>query len=71
MLKEESKYRSQSMESINDEILSLQIQNNLLTEENDKLRKENDQLIDRWLKKVEQDAKLLNDAIGTHQKLSE
>ncbi|GME69783.1 unnamed protein product [[Candida] boidinii] len=59
--KEESVARNKSLEIVNDDLLSLQIENNLLNDRISKLSKENDQLIKRWMDKVSKDAETLND----------
>lgn len=58
----EIKEKNKSIEIINDENLINQIQNNVLNDKIAKLTEENTQLIDRWMKKVSQDAEKLNDA---------
>lgn len=54
--------KNKSIEIINDENLINQIQNNVLHDRIDKLTVENTELIERWMKKVRQDAEKLNDA---------
>ncbi|ODV96885.1 hypothetical protein PACTADRAFT_32385 [Pachysolen tannophilus NRRL Y-2460] len=62
-LKEESDTKFKNLDVINDEILSLQIENNLLNKENSDLKLENDKMVQRWLKKVEKDANFLNQVV--------
>lgn len=54
--------KNKSIEIINDENLINQIQNNVLHDRIDKLTLENTELIERWMRKVRQDAEKLNDA---------
>ncbi|ESW98669.1 Autophagy-related protein 16 [Ogataea parapolymorpha DL-1] len=61
-LQEESKIKFQNLESLNDDILSLNIENNLLNDRMAKLKQENESLIERWMKRVKQEAEVLNDA---------
>ena len=58
---EEYQHKNKSIELINDEILSLSIQNNLLTDKVDKLEKENGDLVERWIEKVKADADKMNE----------
>jgi regulator of replication initiation timing len=57
---EEYQHKNKSIELLNDEFLSMQIQNTLLYDKVEKLEKENDQLVQRWLEKVQQDADKIN-----------
>lgn len=61
-LKEEFALKAQNLEIVTDEILSLQIQNNLLNEKITSLSQENDRLVQRWITKAKQEAERLNDA---------
>lgn len=61
LLTEENQLKYKNFEVINDEILSLQIENNLLNERNAALAEENEKLVRRWLDKVGKDAQFLND----------
>lgn len=58
---EEYQHKNKSIELINDEILSLSIQNNLLTDKVDKLEKENGDLVERWIEKVKADVDKMNE----------
>jgi chromosome segregation ATPase len=57
---EEYQHKNKSIELLNDELLSMQIQNTLLYDKVEKLERENDQLVQRWLEKVQQDADKIN-----------
>lgn len=61
-LQEESSVKNQNIEGINDNVLSLQIENNLLCKSIEKLKAENQRLINRWMDKVSKDADVLNKA---------
>ncbi len=61
-VQEEEKMKIQSIESLNDDFLSLTIENNLINNRVAKLKQENDELIKRWMDKVSQDAEILNNA---------
>lgn len=54
--------KDKSIEIINDELLSNQIQINVLNTDIEKLKHENDVLIERWMDKVRKDAEKMNDA---------
>jgi len=58
---EEYQHKNKSIELINDEIISLSIQNNLLTDKVDKLENENASLVERWIEKVKSDADKMNE----------
>lgn len=53
--------KNKAIETINDELLSCNIQNNVLANKVDELTKENDKLVERWMQRVSQDAEKLND----------
>ncbi|CEP22635.1 unnamed protein product [Cyberlindnera jadinii] len=57
---EEYHHKNKSIEVLNDEFLSMQIQNNLLHDRLATLEKENDQLVQRWLAKAQEDADRIN-----------
>ncbi|ODV85736.1 hypothetical protein CANARDRAFT_197904 [[Candida] arabinofermentans NRRL YB-2248] len=61
-LQEETKVKNQNIEIVNDDLLSLQIENNLLNVKVAKLTAENNELVERWMAKVSEDAQVLNDA---------
>lgn len=58
---EEYQQKNKSIELMNDEFLSLQIENNLLFQRNQQLQQENEQLLQRWMDKMQKDADLLNE----------
>lgn len=67
---EEYYHKNKSIELINDEIVSLSIQNNLLTDKLEKLEKENGDLVQRWIEKVKSDADKMNETnafLESHQ----
>ncbi|KAH3660313.1 hypothetical protein OGAPHI_006899 [Ogataea philodendri] len=61
-LQEESKVKLQNVESLNDDILSLNIENNLLNDRLTKTKLEYELLVNRWMNRVKQEAEVLNDA---------
>ncbi|CDK26065.1 unnamed protein product [Kuraishia capsulata CBS 1993] len=61
LMTEENQLKFKNFEVINDEILSLQIENNVLNERNKSLAEENEKLVKRWLDKVGKDAQFLNE----------
>ena len=58
----EVREKNKSIEIINDELLSNQIQINVLNGDIQNLKQENETLIERWMDKVKKDAEKLNDA---------
>lgn len=60
-MRNEVQQKNKSIEIINDEILSSQIQNNVLAKKVDDLSKENEGLIKRWIDKVRADAERMNE----------
>lgn len=60
-LKNEIQEKNKSIELINDENLSSQIQNNVLAKKVRELSTENDSLIKRWIDKVKADAERMNE----------
>jgi hypothetical protein len=61
-VEEEAKYRSETNQQLQDEILALTIQLNLSEQQNERLRAENQSLEERWLKKIETEADAVNTA---------
>ncbi|ODV59597.1 Atg16p [Ascoidea rubescens DSM 1968] len=59
---EENLMKNNALNLINDELLSLQIQNNLLQDKISNLESENQTLVNRWIDKVKSDADKINDA---------
>ncbi|VEU21156.1 DEKNAAC102050 [Brettanomyces naardenensis] len=62
ILQEESHMRDQNIEGINDSMLSLQIENDMLSKSIESLKSEHEQLVQRWISKVAKDAEVLNEA---------
>ncbi|CAH2353972.1 autophagy protein 16 [[Candida] railenensis] len=60
-MRNEVQEKNKSIEIINDEILSSQIQNNVLAKKVDELSQENEGLIKRWIDKVRADAERMNE----------
>ncbi|ODQ67630.1 hypothetical protein NADFUDRAFT_82055 [Nadsonia fulvescens var. elongata DSM 6958] len=60
--REEVTERAKAMHSLQDEILSLQIELNVLETKNAELSIENQSLVKRWLAKVQAEAERVNDA---------
>ncbi|EGV65300.1 autophagy protein 16, interacts with Atg12p-Atg5p [Yamadazyma tenuis] len=54
--------KNKAIETINDELLSCNIQNNILSKTADDLTEENESLVQRWMERVKLDAEKLNDA---------
>lgn len=54
--------KNKTIESINDQIVLLQMQISVLLSKNDRVTAENKSLILRWIEKVAQDAEVLNNA---------
>ncbi|KAM3161850.1 Autophagy-related protein 16 [Lachancea thermotolerans] len=62
-LKATLKLKSKDTEHLNDEIITLNIENNLLEERLNKTKAEYDEIVQRWLKKVQQEANVMNDTL--------
>lgn len=62
-VKETLKVQKKDTEKLNDEIISLNIENNLLQERLQKLTEEYDGLVDRWLKRVQGEADWMNQTL--------
>lgn len=60
-LEESVKVLTRSCQNLKDDILALQIQLNVSEDNNSKLKKENEELVERWMKRVEGEAEKLND----------
>lgn len=54
--------KNRAIETINDELLSLNIQNNVLSGKVVDLERENETLVKRWMDRVKQDVEKLNEA---------
>jgi len=59
---EELKGKSKLLENVQDELVSLNLHLNMEDDRNKKLKKENQDLIDRWMARMGQEADALNDA---------
>uniref|UniRef100_A0A060T281 ARAD1A06050p n=1 Tax=Blastobotrys adeninivorans TaxID=409370 RepID=A0A060T281_BLAAD len=60
-LEESVKVLTRTCQNLKDDILALQIQLNVSEDNNSKLKKENEELVDRWMKRVAGEAEKLND----------
>ena len=58
---EELKGKSKLLENVQDELVTLNLQLNMADEETMKLRRENQELIDRWMKRIGKEADDMND----------
>ncbi|KAH7068009.1 autophagy-related protein 16 [Paraphoma chrysanthemicola] len=61
---DELKGKGKFVTDIQDEMVALNLELNMAIQEKDKLKKENDELTKRWMKKMEEEAKLMNDRMG-------
>ncbi|KAL6711442.1 autophagy protein 16, interacts with Atg12p-Atg5p [Coniothyrium glycines] len=61
---EELKGKGKLFEDVQDELVALNIQLNMAEQEKEKLKKENDDLTQRWVKKMEEEAQRMNDRMG-------
>lgn len=61
---EELKGKGRLVEEVHDEMVALNLQLNMAEQEKEKLRKENDELTRRWVKKMEEEAKKMNERSG-------
>ncbi|EUC51065.1 hypothetical protein COCMIDRAFT_79963 [Bipolaris oryzae ATCC 44560] len=61
---EELKGKGRLVEDVHDEMVALNLQLNMAEQEKEKLRKENDELTKRWVKKMEEEAKKMNERSG-------
>ncbi|SCU82003.1 LADA_0C02410g1_1 [Lachancea dasiensis] len=55
--------KNKDAERLNDEIISLTIENNLLQERYDKMKAEHDHIVARWLHKAQQEADSMNERL--------
>ena len=58
---EELKGKTKLIESVQDEMVTLSLQLNMAEEQSDKLRKENKELVDRWMERVAKEADKMNE----------
>jgi hypothetical protein len=61
---DELKGKGKFVEDIQDEMVALTLQLNMAEQEKEKLKKENDDLTKRWVKRMEEEAKQMNDRMG-------
>lgn len=59
---EELRAKSKMLENLQDEVLALNLQLNVAEQQRTKVQAENKQLIDRWMKRVGQEAEDMNRA---------
>lgn len=59
-LKEVINVKNKDSEKLNDEIISLNIENNILQKKFEELEEEHNKLVKRWLDKVQRDVETLN-----------
>ncbi|SCV04319.1 LANO_0G09472g1_1 [Lachancea nothofagi CBS 11611] len=56
------KLKNKDAERLNDEIITLNIENNLLQDQYDKMKSEYDGIVSRWLRKTQQEADTMNES---------
>ncbi|KAI4682411.1 uncharacterized protein J4E88_005301 [Alternaria novae-zelandiae] len=61
---EELKGKGRLVEEVHDEMVALNLQLNMAEQEKEKLRKENEELTKRWVKKMEDEARRMNEKSG-------
>lgn len=61
---DELKGKGRFVEDVQDEMVALTLQLNMAEQEKEKLRKENDELTKRWVRKMEEEASKMNDKMG-------
>lgn len=61
---DELRGKGKFVEDIQDEMVALTLQLNMAEQEKEKLKKENDDLTRRWVKKMEEEASKMNDRMG-------
>jgi len=59
---EELRGKAKLLEDVHDETVSLTLQLNMAEEQNKQLRKDNEELVDRWMRKVGEEATAMNKA---------
>ncbi|SCU89721.1 LAME_0E05138g1_1 [Lachancea meyersii CBS 8951] len=57
------KLKNKDTERLNDEIITLNIENNLLHDRYDKIKVEHDEIVARWLKKAQLEADTMNESL--------
>lgn len=61
---EENKGKGKFVQDVQDEMVALNLQLNLAEQEKEKLKKDNEELTRRWMDKMEQEARVMNDKMG-------
>jgi hypothetical protein len=61
---DELKGKGKFVTDIQDEMVALNLELNMAVQEKEKLKKENDELTKRWVKKMDEEAKRMNDRMG-------
>lgn len=61
---DELKGKGRLVEDVHDEMVALNLQLNMAEQEKEKLRKENEDLTKRWVQKMEEEARRMNDRMG-------
>lgn len=61
---EELKGKGRFVEEVQDEMVALNLQLNMAEQEKEKLKKENEDLTRRWVQKMEEEARKMNDRMG-------
>ncbi|KAG9193578.1 hypothetical protein G6011_03613 [Alternaria panax] len=61
---EELKGKGRLVEEVHDEMVALNLQLNMAEQEKEKLRKENEELTKRWVKRMEEEARKMNERSG-------
>ncbi|KAF2030407.1 autophagy protein 16 [Setomelanomma holmii] len=66
---DELKGKGKFVTDIQDEMVALELELNMATQEKEKLKQENDELTRRWVKKMEEEARRMNDQMGWEDQL--
>lgn len=61
---EELKGKGRFVEEVQDELVALNLQLNMAEQDKERLRRENEELTKRWVSRMEQEAKSMNDRMG-------
>ncbi|CAO2651737.1 Nn.00g000200.m01.CDS01 [Neocucurbitaria sp. VM-36] len=61
---EELKGKGRFVEEVQDEMVALNLQLNMAEQEKEKLKKENEELTRRWVQRMEEEARKMNDRMG-------
>ncbi|PVI04727.1 autophagy protein 16 [Periconia macrospinosa] len=65
---EELKGKGRFVEDVQDEMVALTLQLNMAEKEKERLREENEELTKRWVKKMDEEARRMNDKMGWEDK---